>query len=74
VLGGLQVASPNGKCESMDGFRGYANVDAVHRRRREWNRIMAVCRSSMWHLRSRGLSNRTSSAHSRTILDRASLR
>jgi MtN3 and saliva related transmembrane protein len=43
VLGGLQVAPPNGKCESMDGFPGYANVDAVHRRKREWNRIIVVC-------------------------------
>ena len=74
MLGGLQVAPPNGKCESMVGFRGYANVDAVYRRRRERNRIILVCRSSMWRLRSRDLSNRTSIAHSPAVLDRAFLR
>jgi len=74
VLGRLQVAPPNGKCESMVGFRGYASVDAVHRRSRERNRIILVCRSSMWRLRSRDLSNRTSIGHSPAILDRASMR
>jgi hypothetical protein len=74
VLGGLQVAPPNGKCESMVGFRGSASVDAVHRRSRERNRIILVCRSSMWRLRSRDFSNRTSIAHSPAILDRVSMR
>ena len=74
MLGGLHVAPPNGKSESMVGFRGYASVDAVYRRRRERNRIILVCRSSMGRLRSRDLSNRTSIAHSPAVLDRVSMR